>query len=1221
MGSKNQTSVSTRTPPSWVNDAYKNIFTTANNIAQTPYTPYAGGYNADQQAAFKNIAGLWGASDPTFQQANSAVTSAMAPTWSTYSNYMNPYVDDVVKKTMAGLNEQNGQQQQQVVGNAISKGAWGGDRVGVAQSELARQQALANGQTISGLYSDAFQQAMQQAQAQQQTGLQGASALANIGQTQMNTNLAQTAAQLGAGTQQQQFDYSQYLNKQGYPYQQASWLSSLYGGIGPLAGGTTTSVTPNGNLLSQLLGAGLGIAGLFADGGVVPYRASKDNPWSAFAADGLPYSSANSTFGSYVPIVGGGSHSDPFPDEAKAPEDNSSDPFSNPSSLMKTGASNIASWMGFADGGQVHFSDLGRPESTNIEDRRDWANGDDPLGDLIRDLNAPKKRRFAAPFLPNISDFDPYAPVPEEQQDHFADQYASGGVIPRRLASGGVPASFQMSPGYTPKDFYTGAMQPPTASNGNLYRNPVPAGSTGSPARGMTGSVIGNGTLYDAQNDPRYPVSPGFIPGTWANPNTPTNWTTASTDPASYYAGIPQPSPTAPAVHAIDNATSGVLPPRPDPRGYLTFNGPSNVPTGGNAATAWGGTPAPGYGGAPGTQPSAPAGSRPPGILGRLFGLTGGNSPMDRIFGMNGGSGLFSGLGSMFNGSTALSGPHASDLTGAVPKVPYHSKPITHDFAPVKAAGQRYDVMGRDMAFMPESVQTSSRWNTGYANGGVIPHLATGGVPFNSVWPDSLPSSQAEIADFIAQKKAEDERNAAAKAAALASSPTTVAADQGVHPDDVGAYAAQPVPPGDYGTQPGVVPTPGTYDSRGQNPFASGQQFVTEGDPRYSQNIGDAFQSLMQGKGLNLDPAARMGVLGAAAGMMAGKSPWFLANVGSGIQNGINVYNDRQKQMESDAKTRADVATTANATIPQGQANVGLTTATTGATRFGITRTQAGVMVTDALNPGAPPRFVPWGGILPDGTTVDPNKVPNGPSASGTVPLFSTDPVRVFDPRLMNDQSAAGANAEALQALTEARTEHQGARTSNQIFEEMKTDIDRLPKDGGLLTQGSGFNTRLGLARGINTGLQALGLSPAIPEDQVAAGEDLNKLTFRLGGELSKGIGSAGAASIIMDSVSAVPSGIQSKEGADRIIAGLEAMNQRKIDYYTALQKWEAMNAGSAYGFDQYFNSMNPPELYALSAYVPRAAMDYLLQHPEMASDFNAKYGNGRNVAQYVLRR
>ena len=96
---------------------------------------------------------------------------------------------------------------------------------------------------------------------------------------------------------------------------------------------------------------------------------------------------------------------------------------------------------------------------------------------------------------------------------------------------------------------------------------------------------------------------------------------------------------------------------------------------------------------------------------------------------------------------------------------------------------------------------------------------------------------------------------------------------------------------------------------------------------------------------------------------------------------------------------------------------------------------------------------------------------------------------------------------------------------------------------------------------------------------------------------------------------------MQSREGADRIIAGLQAMNQRKIDYYVALQKWQAANSGSIYGFDEWFNSTNPPELYAMTAYVPREAMDKLMANPKSASDFSEKYGKGRDVARYVLRR
>lgn len=43
-----------------------------------------------------------------------------------------------------------------------------------------------------------------------------------------------------------------------------------------------------------------------------------------------------------------------------------------------------------------------------------------------------------------------------------------------------------------------------------------------------------------------------------------------------------------------------------------------------------------------------------------------------------------------------------------------NQKPITYNHKPVKSAGERTDVMGNDMAFMPLSHQMSSRWNTGY---------------------------------------------------------------------------------------------------------------------------------------------------------------------------------------------------------------------------------------------------------------------------------------------------------------------------------------------------------------------------------------------------------------------------------------------------------------------------------------------------------------------------
>ena len=63
MGTKNQQTTSTQSPPSWVSDAYKGIFNTVGQLGNSSYQPYTGGYYADQQQAFGNIRSLWGASD------------------------------------------------------------------------------------------------------------------------------------------------------------------------------------------------------------------------------------------------------------------------------------------------------------------------------------------------------------------------------------------------------------------------------------------------------------------------------------------------------------------------------------------------------------------------------------------------------------------------------------------------------------------------------------------------------------------------------------------------------------------------------------------------------------------------------------------------------------------------------------------------------------------------------------------------------------------------------------------------------------------------------------------------------------------------------------------------------------------------------------------------------------------------------------------------------
>lgn len=384
-GTKNATSTSQFQLPQYLQNTYQGIIGQAQNTASQPYQAYTGGFTPDQQQAFQGIRNLAGASDPAFGASSTALSSSMVPTHSTVGAYMNPFQQNVIDTMMDTMQEQNQRQQQGVIGNAIAKGAFGGNRIGVAQAELARQQKLADNQTLAGLMSQNYTQGLGAAQADKQAQLQAAQQYAGLGQTQMQTGLAQTGAQLGAGTQQQQFDYQQYLNKLAFPYQQGSWLASIAGGLAPSAGGTTTETKPQGNIWSQLLGAGLGVASLFNRGGEVPKRApggvipyANDNgafPSYMDLGGGIPYANDNGDFGSYVPKVAqiGGGAAGRFPTiSADEPE---TDFLSRHSSTMRDGASNIKSWLSpkpqlklgynLASGGVVpHFADGGGPPGT-----------------------------------------------------------------------------------------------------------------------------------------------------------------------------------------------------------------------------------------------------------------------------------------------------------------------------------------------------------------------------------------------------------------------------------------------------------------------------------------------------------------------------------------------------------------------------------------------------------------------------------------------------------------------------------------------------------------------------------------------------------------------------------------------------------------------------------------------------------------------------------------
>lgn len=151
------------------------------------------GNNAGNNIA--NYASGIGAAGPQLQQYNQQ----------NLQQFLNPYTQNVIDTTGANIDRSNAVQSNNLTGSAIQAGnAFGGDRAGVAQAELARNQALAKNQTMAGLESAGFTNAQQafntnnaQALAGQQTALGG------IGQGAALGLGAQTSgAQLGLSGQQ-----------------------------------------------------------------------------------------------------------------------------------------------------------------------------------------------------------------------------------------------------------------------------------------------------------------------------------------------------------------------------------------------------------------------------------------------------------------------------------------------------------------------------------------------------------------------------------------------------------------------------------------------------------------------------------------------------------------------------------------------------------------------------------------------------------------------------------------------------------------------------------------------------------------------------------------------------------------------------------------------------------------------------------------------------------
>ena len=209
-----------------------------------------------------------------------------------YQQFMDPYTEDVIAATQADIARQGQMQQNQVAGNAVGAGAFGGSRQGIAAAEVARNVMDQQARTGAQLRSQGFAQAQNLAQQQASQALRQAQLTGQLGQSagalgtqigQMGTQtaaLGQLGQQMGVqdvntllgigglqqGQKQKELDVTRAneLAQEALPYQRIGFLSDIFRGVPALQQTTSRMSTPPPNRGSQMLG--LGIAGLGAIG-------------------------------------------------------------------------------------------------------------------------------------------------------------------------------------------------------------------------------------------------------------------------------------------------------------------------------------------------------------------------------------------------------------------------------------------------------------------------------------------------------------------------------------------------------------------------------------------------------------------------------------------------------------------------------------------------------------------------------------------------------------------------------------------------------------------------------------------------------------------------------------------------------------------------------------------------------------------------------------------
>lgn len=301
-GSKSQTQTSQIQLPKWVENASAQNYQFAQQVANQPYQAYTGqtvaGFSPDQLSAMDYARSNVGAYQPVYDAGISmANQSGMYQpdqvragqfTDANVGEYMNPYLDQVESNALRNIQGATQLAVNKIGDQAATSRAFGGSRQGISEGVTIAEGTKQAGDLSAKLRSDAYNQAMQQINADQNrslqanmanqsAGLQNAGRQLQAAQTmsgiadQGNAAIgADTARMLAIGQAQQDMEqkylddaYNRFAEARDYPKEQLNILLAALG-MSPYGRTQTTTSTANSGMdIGGILGgAGTAAAGM-----------------------------------------------------------------------------------------------------------------------------------------------------------------------------------------------------------------------------------------------------------------------------------------------------------------------------------------------------------------------------------------------------------------------------------------------------------------------------------------------------------------------------------------------------------------------------------------------------------------------------------------------------------------------------------------------------------------------------------------------------------------------------------------------------------------------------------------------------------------------------------------------------------------------------------------------------------------------------------------------